>query len=209
MKQVLFPGSAEYWEQRYASGGTSGQGSYGKLAEFKADVINRLVRERGVTSVIEFGCGDGNQLRLADYPGYVGLDVSGQAVNLCAEKFRDDASKKFFLYDPSRFDDKAEEYQADLALSLDVIYHLVEDEVYHTYLKHLFGAARKYVIVYASDKDRRGGFYERHVRHRNFTKDIAERFPDWTLSRKIKNKYPEGEGSGETSFADFFIYEAR
>lgn len=209
LKQVLFPGSAEYWEQRYASGGSSGQGSYGRLAEFKAEVINDLVSGRGVESVIEFGCGDGNQLQLAKYPVYVGLDVSEKAVAMCREQFHDDAGKKFFLYDPSRFDDRASEYKADLALSLDVIYHLVEDAVYDTYLKHLFGSAGKYVILYASDRDQPGGFYERHVRHRNFTKDITQRFPDWTLSQKIKNKYPPGEGSGETSFADFFIYESK
>ena len=207
-KQVLFPGSAEYWEQRYASGGNSGQGSYGRLAEFKAEVINNLVRESGVESVIEFGCGDGNQLELANYPVYVGLDVSEKAVAMCKKKFHDDASKRFFLYNPLCFDDTAKEHKADLAISLDVIYHLVEDKVYDTYLKHLFGSAGKYVIVYASDKDEPGRFYERHVRHRNFTKDIAERFPNWALSQKIKNKYFAGEGFGETSLADFFIYEA-
>ena len=208
MKQVLFPGSAEYWEKRYAYGGSSGQGSYGRLAKFKAEILNNFVSEQRVGSVIEFGCGDGNQLELAKYPDYVGLDVSEKAVALCKVKFTNDISKRFFLYESTMFDDRAKEYKADLALSLDVIYHLVEDEVYYTYLKNLFGSARKYVIIYASDKDEFGGIYERHVRHRNITKNIAENFPIWTLSQKTKNKYPPGEGSGETSFADFFIYKA-
>ncbi len=95
LKQVLFSGSAEYWELRYASGGSSGQGSYGRLAEFKAEVINNFVMERGVHSVIEFGCGDGNQLQLAKYPVYVGLDVSEKAVAMCKEKFNNDTSKLF------------------------------------------------------------------------------------------------------------------
>ena len=112
------------------------------------------------------------------------------------------------MYDPSLFDDTAKENKADLALSLEVVYHLVEDEIYLTYLKHLFGSARKYVIFYSSDRDEPGEFYERHIRHRNITKNIAAQFPTWTMSQKIKNKYPLGEDSGETSFADFFIYEA-
>ena len=207
LKQVVFPGSAQYWETRYTYGGSSGQGSYGRLAKFKAEILNNFVSEQRVGSVIEFGCGDGNQLELAKYPDYVGLDVSEKAVALCKEKFTNDISKRFFLYE-STFDDISKEYKADLALSLDVIYHLVEDEVYYTYLKNLFGSARKYVIIYASDKDEFGGIYERHVRHRNITKNIAENFPIWTLSQKVKNKYPPGEGSGETSFADFFIYKA-
>ena len=182
--------------------------SYGRLSEFKAEVINNFVSKHGVESVIEFGCGDGNQLKLAKYPAYAGLDVSEKAVSLCKEKFNNDISKNFFLYDPSLFDDTAKEHKADLALSLDVVYHLVEDEIYLTYLNHLFKSAKRYVILYTSDRDEPGGFYERHVRHRNITKNIAEQFPTWTLRQKIKNKYPPEEDSGETSFSDFFIYEA-
>ena len=208
LKQVVFPGSAEYWEKRYACGGSSGQGSYGRLAKFKAEVVNNFVNEQSVKSVIEFGCGDGSQLTLAKYAEYIGLDISEKAVALCKEKFTNDSSKRFFLYRAHLFDHTAKEHKADLALSLDVIYHLVEDEIYFAYLKHLFESARKYVIIYTSDRDQFGGVYERHVRHRNITKNIAEQFPFWTLRRKIKNQYPPGEGSGETSFADFFIYEA-
>ena len=57
-----FPGSRDYWEQRYSSGSNSGDGSRGKLAEFKAEIINSLVKDKKIESVIEFGCGDGNQL---------------------------------------------------------------------------------------------------------------------------------------------------
>ena len=208
LKQILFPGSIKYWEQRYTSGVSSGQGSYGRLAAFKAETINNLVSEYRVESVIEFGCGDGSQLALANYPRYVGLDVSQKAVTICKEKFINDQSKKFFVYDPYTFDEKTDQFKAEIALSLDVIYHLVEDDVYSTYLKHLFGAGIKYVIIYATDKNKLGRFYERHVRHRNFTKDIAIHFPNWKLIKKIKNKYPAEEGLAEASPADFFIYEA-
>lgn len=54
-----FPGSAAYWEKRYERGGTSGPGSCGRLAQFKAEVVNRFVAEHDVQSVVEFGCGDG------------------------------------------------------------------------------------------------------------------------------------------------------
>ena len=207
-RQVFFSDSVTWWEQRYRLGGNSGQGSYGVLAEFKAKIINQFVEEFKVKSLIEFGCGDGSQLTLASYPRYVGLDVSQKAITICEEKFINDQSKKFFLYNPHSFDDKTEQFKAELALSLDVIYHLVEDRIYSTYLTHLFGAGVKYVIIYATDKDKSGRFYERHVRHRNFTKDIVIRFPNWKLIKKIKNKYPAGEGMAEASPADFFIYEA-
>ena len=137
LKQVLFSGSADYWERRYVSGGTSGHGSYGRLAEFKAEVVNNFIREHGVKSIIELGCGDGNQLNLAKYPAYIGLDISAKAVAMCKEQFYGDKSKKFFLHDSS-FDDTVIEHEMDLALSLDVIYHLVEDHIYYAYLENLF-----------------------------------------------------------------------
>jgi hypothetical protein len=208
LKQVLFPGSIKYWEQRYTLGVSSGQGSYGRLAAFKAETINKLVSEYRIESVIEFGCGDGNQLKLSNYHTYIGLDVSKKAVAICKERFFGDASKNFFLYEPQCFDDVLMKFKMNLGLSLDVIYHLVEDDIYSLYLKHLFGVAQKYVIIYASDKDDLGRYYERHVRHRNFTKDIAEFFPNWKLRKKIKNRYPSGEVKGITSFANFFVYEA-
>ena len=123
-----FPGSAPYWERRYVSGGNSGIGSYGKLAEFKARVVNDFVRENNITSIIEYGCGDGNQLRSADYPRYLGFDVSPAAVSKCQQIFAQDPTKQFRLI--SQYAGET----AELTLSLDVIYHLVEDDVFDSYM---------------------------------------------------------------------------
>lgn len=132
-----FPGSEQYWIERYEAGRTSGAGSYKELAEFKAEIINAFVAKHSVGSVMEFGCGDGNQLKLADYPAYTGFDVSPRAVELCRDMFRSDDTKRFALM---------EEYEgqtAQLTLSLDVVYHLIEDEVFESYMKTLFGAAER------------------------------------------------------------------
>ena len=59
---LRFSGSGEFWESRYQRGETSGGGSYGRLAQFKAQTLNRFVEENEIASVIEFGCGDGHQL---------------------------------------------------------------------------------------------------------------------------------------------------
>src|SRR5580704_5652224 len=73
---LVFQSSDQYWNDRYRNGGNSGPGSYNRLAYFKAEVLNQFIRDRGVEKVIEFGCGDGAQLRLAEYPSYIGVDVS-------------------------------------------------------------------------------------------------------------------------------------
>jgi SAM-dependent methyltransferase len=196
-----FHGSAGYWEARYRRGGTSGAGSYGELARFKAEVLNGLVESHAVRSVIEFGCGDGHQLKLARYASYLGLDVSPRAVQMCRETFSNDPSKSFAL---SR--DYAGQ-TADLALSLDVIFHLVEDEVFVAYMRSLFSAAEKLVVVYASNTDEQEAPRLPHVRHRRFTDWVDANEPRWRLARIIENRFPYDAVTGSGSPASFFIYE--
>ena len=142
-----FEGSASYWRQRYAGGGDSGAGSYGKFAEFKARVLNSLFAEFGLSSVIEFGSGDGNQVRLLKVRDYLGVDISADAVARCRAAFADAPGRRFVL---------ATDYsgeRADAALSLDVIYHLVEDVAFEQYMRQLFAAAKRCVVIYSSDRD--------------------------------------------------------
>lgn len=196
----VFSGSADYWEDRYSAGGTSGAGSYARFAEFKAEILNGFVADHDVKVVIEFGCGDGNQLKLAKYPEYIGFDVSSTAVALCQQTFKSDAHKSFHLV--SEYNGQV----ADLALSLDVIYHLVEDEVFEQYMQTLFGASDKYVIIYASDSDNNEDLANPHVRHRKFTQWIQDNLDSWSLLEHIPNRYPYRGDHRKGSFADFFIY---
>lgn len=197
----FFPGSNDYWEDRYAAGGTSGVGSYGKFAIFKAEVMNSFVAEHGVKSVIELGCGDGNQLELADYPEYTGYDVSETVIAICRERFSSDPKKKFKVMREYRGE------TAELSLSVDVIYHLVEDEVYHEYMCNLFDSASRYVIIYSSNKSGNTLHEWAHVKHRKFTRWIKDHLQGWTLLEHIPNKYPYKGHYKKGSFADFYIYE--
>ena len=200
-----FPGSAMYWEQRYSKGGNSGSGSYNQLANFKAEVINSFIKEKDIASVIEFGCGDGNQLTLANYPKYIGLDVSATAIRICMNKFSNDRTKSFYLYDSYAFCDNHNIFKSELSLSLDVIFHLVEDDVFNKYMVHLFNASTKYVIVYASNID---GTPTQHERHRKFTNWVDANQKNWQLIKTVENKYKYDKNNPDsTSLADFYIYE--
>lgn len=193
-----FPGSQSYWESRYARGGNSGAGSYGKFAEFKARFLNDFVDRLKIGSVIEFGCGDGNQLSLAAYPSYLGLDISETAVNWCRERFAGRPHLRFMLM---------RDYQgetAELALSLDVVYHLVEDEVFENYMRTLFRSATRHVILYSSDREDERP--DPHVRHRKFTEWVQANIAGWRLFERVDNIYPFSGDYQEGSFADFFIY---
>ena len=198
-----FLGSEGYWIQRYQSGKDSGPGSYNQLAEFKAEILNDFVQTRHIESIIEYGCGDGNQLRYAEYPRYLGFDVSPKAIELCKSIFNSDDSKVFKLI--SEYDGE----RADLTLSLDVIFHLVEDEIFESYMLRLFGSSDKFVIVYSSDTDvqETGTGPYSYFKHRNFTKWVTSNLPDWQLVERIPNKYPFTGNAKKGSCSDFFIYE--
>jgi hypothetical protein len=194
--------SKKYWENRYNEGGNSGVGSYNFFAEFKADVINNFVSENKINTVIEFGHGDGNQLKLANYSNYIGFDVSETAVEECRKLFDKDNNKTFKLL---------REYnneKADLTLSLDVIFHLIEDNVYEDYMEKLFNSSNKYVIIYSSnssnvEKERT----VTHVKHRKFSTWVEKNRSTWKLIKHIPNKYPYKGDYKTGSFADFFIYK--
>lgn len=195
-----FSGSTDYWVSRYKAGGTSGDGSRNRLAEFKAEVVNGFVQANGVDAVIEYGSGDGSQLRLAHYPRYLGFDVSPQAVERCRNMFRNDDSKRFKL---------VSEYAgetAPLTLSMDVIFHLVEDPVFDAYMQRLFDSSMRFVVIYSSNHDGAPKDAAPHVRHRMFTRWVDEHRPQWRLLAHVPNRYPPNGDSRTSSFCDFYIY---
>src|SRR5262249_1245349 len=148
-----------------------------------------------------FGCGDGAQLSLAKYPEYVGVDVSPGAIQRCSSLFANDHSKRFFLVGALPEDLGA----FDVALSLDVIYHLVEDKVFEEYMRRLFNFSRRHVVIYASNYDARTRAL--HVRHRKFTAWIDNKAPEWLPTGFVANRFPADQSqSEETSFANFHFF---
>jgi len=189
--------SPAYWEVRYRAGGNSGPGSYGALARFKAGVINAFVADNGVASVLDMGCGDGNLLSMLQVPDYIGVDVSLTALACCVTRF------PRYRFVP--FDAVDAVAPAELALCIDVIFHLVEDEAFARTMHTLFAHATRFVLVYASNVD--SDWPAPHVRHRRFTDYVAAALPDWRLLAHLPNPYPfDPRRPAETSFADFFVY---
>lgn len=192
--------SKKYWERRYSIGGNSGLGSYGELAEYKAGIINKFIKENEITEIIEFGCGDGNQLSLFKIDNYIGLDVAKTAIEMCRRRFKEDKAKSFFLYNPYLFENKYNS-QAKLSLSLDIIFHIIEDDIFEIYMKHLFSASNRFVIIYSSNSNNNSIYSPLHYKDRQFSNWIKINLPEWKLIREIKNRYPN------ISNSDFYIYE--
>lgn len=201
VRRLAFRGSVAYWEARYRDGGTSGAGSYGRLADFKAATLNEFVRTNNIRTVLELGCGDGAQLKLATYPEYVGIDVSTVSIKRCSARFANDPAKHFYLAD----DVPGNLGTFDLSLSLDVIYHLVEDHVFESYMSSLFARSNRHVVIYASNHDARTS--SAHVRHREFTAWISKNARNWRSAGYVPNPFPwDPNRPDDTSFADFHFF---
>jgi len=192
--------TSKYWENRYAKDNNTGVGNYGQISEFKADILNEFVVKNNIGLVIEFGCGDGNQLTVARYLRYLGFDISKTALNICRKRFTGDNSKEFRLVDTYNGE------KAELVLSLDVIYHLIEDSIFDTYMKTIFEASEKYVIVYSTNKavEQR----VKHIKHRRFTDWINTNIPELKLLQYIPNKYSAymNNCSPDVPISDFYIF---
>ena len=172
--------SKKYWNDRYLKKQNSGSGSYNNLAKFKGDIINSFIGQNKIKSIVDYGVGDGNQLKLFNTENlmYTGIDVSEFIISKCKEEFKTDNTKKFIHAD--NIDNKL---KAELVLSCDVIYHLIEENVYKEYIEKLFSMSKKYVIIYAPNINYNEAV---HVKKREFIEYIYDNYPNFNLIKRIK-----------------------
>jgi hypothetical protein len=177
--------TAKYWRHRYARGGTSGNGSYGDAADAKAAYVNRFVETHDIESVVDWGCGDGEQLSRMKVANYIGVDVSVDALTKC---MRRNPGHTYVLWKPGSEISVA----GDLALSLDVVFHFPERAQYVEYIDHVFGSAERYVLFHSTDYNTDAGETARHVRHRQFTSDIEHRYRQWKIVERPEDRFTTG-----------------
>ncbi len=172
----------QWWEDWYISGHTSGAGSRGVLAQFKADVINEFLDGHSIHTVIEFGCGDGYNLGLINYENYLGLDVSKEAVRICDEMYIDDESKYFQVYIPKSFG-KVTDQPVDLVVCLDVLYHVLDEDEYQKLLDDIFSFSPQFVILYTTLSGEGISGSSPEILHRNVL-GYLEKYSDYDLTIK-------------------------
>lgn len=194
--------SSKYWEERYHDGGNSGAGSYKHLAEFKANVLNNYFSRNKIQKVVEYGCGDGNQLSMFNINEYIGYDISSTIIEINKKRFSNDKSKKFIKIDETTIEFE----NAEVVLSLDVIFYLTEDKVFNQYMNRLFShPGATCVIIYSTDHNKDRAI---HVKDRKITPFIDKMYPQWEMFKSIPNPYgniPHPHGSSCT----FYFYRPR
>lgn len=131
----------------------------------------------------------------------LGFEVSPEAVAQCQSIFAGDKNKSFRLM--VEYANEA----AHLTVSLDVIYHLIEDAIFSTYMGRLFDSSTMYVAIYSSNTDAQRRFQGAHIKHRRYSTWIEQQRPDWSLLAHIPNRYPYVSAAQLGSFADFHLYK--
>jgi hypothetical protein len=143
---------------------------------------------------------DGNFLSLLNIPACIGINVSPTTLAHCSDRFASCSNYTFLL--PEQLD-VAE--QAELALSIDVIFHLVEEDVFVRHIDQLFDHSTRFVLIYTSNFE--SAWPARHVRHRRFSTKVAALLPEWHLLAHVPNRFPyNASRPDDTSFSDFFLY---
>lgn len=138
---VVRPLSTQFWCDRYARGESDSS------ANLYGDFLPQFLRSRKVTTVLDYGCGDGHQTRffVGACPVYVGIDPSRDAIEQCRKRIsaRKGDSTFFLTVDEFRV-----HLKWDVTLSLNVLPFLDEDEVRSEYLQRLFEWSHLYVIIF-------------------------------------------------------------
>ncbi len=192
----------DYWDRRYLNGGTSGGGSYGVTRDFKLGFLNRFFKDNYISSVVDLGCGDGSVASGLVVTSYTGIDIAPEAVRRCVATMSA-PGRTFHVSDDFPYASKKGSY--DLALSQDVLYHLIPEDMFEQHLSRLFHLAARFVIIFSTDREYAAAFSE-HVKHRNFTKHVAEKMPQWKLMEVVNNPLKSEKIPQENPSSDFFIY---
>lgn len=171
-----------YWEYRYANGNSSGSGSYGENAEFKAKVIDRIIKENNIKKLVDFGCGDGNQISLIKSDVfYTGYDISKTAISLCEEKFKGDEKKRFILYDPLTFKPKP---VYEMSMSLDMLFHVTKEEDWLYTINCICSSSNDVILIITNTEEIKNEYFP-HVNFKRKILPILDNRKDVTIEEVI------------------------
>ena len=172
-----FINSEKYWDDRYSYGGNSGSGSYGNDAQQKANFLNNILLKYNLDTVIDIGCGDGNNLKFFKPKNYIGIDVSETIIKKNISKFKYIDNYEFFVLKNNfsnilNYIDHLIRNHALLVVSFDVIFHLIEDDKYNDHINFINNINANYCLICSSDINIEYDDSTLHVRHRKYSTDL-------------------------------------
>ena len=129
----------EYWDERYFSGGTSGEGSIGKSRDFKWDVITQYVPQ--IDDVLDIACGDLSFWEGRDCKHYTGVDLSPTIVE------KNKKSRPHWNFIVGNAADDLNE-SAEIVFCNDVLFHIMDGTIFETILQNLCKFSKQYIFIF-------------------------------------------------------------
>jgi 2-polyprenyl-3-methyl-5-hydroxy-6-metoxy-1,4-benzoquinol methylase len=156
--------SIEFWDQRHrrlagrlAGGNTSLDPMANEM--LNAVRVGRIIDLIGTMSepdaplvLLDAGCGTGWVTRaLASYGHRAdGIDTSAAAIATCIDAARDDGRDRYSI---SRLDEWAPPYLYDAVISVDVVFHIMDDDVWAASVLNLASLVRAQGRLLVADHD--------------------------------------------------------
>lgn len=129
----------DYWNERYAAGGTSGPGSVGALRDWKRGVV--LSTAGPLTSVIDIGCGDLSFWDGCPPAQYTGLDLSTVIIARNQRRFPD---RRWICGAASVHPPVS----APVVLCFDVLFHILDETEFRRTLASLCACSEQWIFIY-------------------------------------------------------------
>ncbi len=134
--------NAAFWNFRYQHDPVlgSGRGSRGEFLKHKQELLRPFADSFEDADIVEVGFGDLETSRGLPFKNYRGIDTSREAVKIASQK-KPDWNFSVGLADnlPSK--------SADLAICLDVLFHVPKKQDYENIIMQLIRVSRKSILV--------------------------------------------------------------
>lgn len=130
----------EYWETRYAKGDSSGEGSVGPNRAWKWAIIEKYVSS--LDDVVDIGCGDLRFWEGRDCHKYFGLDLSATVIQ------RNRESRPKWRFEVGHAEYRIPNLRARIVLCLDMLFHIMDDEVFVNVLENLCRYSKEWIFTY-------------------------------------------------------------
>lgn len=135
----------EYWEERYKNGGNSGEGSRGQHREWKWQILESTIVD--IDNVIDVGCGDLAFMEGKNIKNYTGIDISKTIIKDNELKY------PYWKFICSSADNYINELNGYVVFCHDILFHIIDDDVYYSILDNLTRYSNKYISIYTWHKN--------------------------------------------------------
>ena len=130
----------EYWENRYASGGTSGPGSIGAHWEWKWKVINVFLPT--IDHLIDVGCGDLTFWKGRECKDYIGIDISETIIN------RNRIKRPAWSFIKAPAQRRIDGLKKEVVFCLGLLFHVMNSEIFLKILNNLCYYSTDFIFIY-------------------------------------------------------------